>query len=32
MTKVDLKKNALGRRVPPVVNGRKQVPFKELGA
>ena len=26
--RVDLKKNALGRLVPAVVNGRKQVPFK----
>ena len=26
--KVELKKNALGRLVPTVVNGKKQVPYK----
>ena len=26
--KVDLKKNALGRLVPAVVNGKKQVPYQ----
>ncbi len=30
--KVDLKKNALGRLVPSVVNGRKQVPYKGVDA
>lgn len=28
MTKVELKKNAAGRLVPAVVNGRKQVPYR----
>ncbi len=30
--KVDLKKNALGRLVPTVVNGKKQVPYKGVDA
>ncbi|MEW5765676.1 MAG: citrate lyase subunit alpha, partial [Acidobacteriota bacterium] len=28
MTKVELKKNAAGRWVPAVVNGRRQVPYR----
>ncbi len=32
MAKIELKKNALGRLVPAVVNGKKQVPFKGVDA